>query len=171
MWPAIGHLWFKLPKYVSVVNKYTLRAKGVEAADICFTFCTCVAVSNRPVLWNKTLQPLIPLRWFCYFLYLHYSCACSIKLLMLIWHTASIKIYKVQHNSAILKANQLKKPSKCTYVCNFFDLKCKFNNTIDDQYSPIFPRLKIKKKKATYIALFCTGETYELNSCHQILVT
>lgn len=109
MWPAIGHLWFKLPKYVSVVNKYTLRAKGVEAADICFTFCTCVAVSNRPVLWNKTLQPLIPLRWFCYLLYLHYSCTCSIKLLMLIWHTASIKIYKVQHNSAILKANQLKK--------------------------------------------------------------
>lgn len=51
MWPAVGHLWFKIPKYISVVNKYTLRAKGVEA-DICFTFYTSVAVSNSSVFYG-----------------------------------------------------------------------------------------------------------------------
>lgn len=162
-------LCFKLPKCISVVNKHTLRAKGVEA-DIGFTFCTSVAVSNRRVLWNKAFQPLIPLHWFCCLLHLHYSCTCSIKLLMLIWHTASIKIYKVQHNSAILKANKFLKKQANVHI--HFCLKCKFNNTIGDQYNPIFPRLKIKKNTYLYSIILHRENlwTKELSSdtCHVI---
>lgn len=166
MWPAIGHLWFEIPKYISVVNKFTLYLFYI-------LYLSSSAQQTGVLLWNKTLQPLTPSHWFCYFLYLHYSCTCSIKLLMLIWHTASIKIYEVQHNSAILKANHLKNQANVHTHMNLLVWNVNLSTTMDDQYPSLFPRLEMKKKekKATYIALFCIEETYELNSCHQILVT